>query len=246
MEIKYEKKGKDRKELVNAISDIVGEHAKYLGAPTFAYNVGSWYTVTKDGNLNVFDRASSDEVENLIEQLAERGFEAISEIELAIEEDEEGNASEDEYIQFSIGIPINDLTDKISEKACVDRTVENLKAIIASKKKLFQKSIGTENELTIVWERNKLYFDWFDKIIDKEHLDIYTTFIKALYKMAENAVRVNAKEKNMENEKFAMRTFLNRLGLSGTEHKALRKELLRNLDGNSAFRYGQQDKNGDE
>ena len=75
-------------------------------------------------------------------------------------------------------------------------------------------------------------------MIDNEHLELYTTFIKALYKFAENAKRVNISHKEIENEKFAMRTFLNRIGLSGAEHKQLRKTLLKNLIGNSAFRYG--------
>jgi len=44
--------------------------------------------------------------------------------------------------------------------------------------------------------------------------------------------------RSIYNEKFAMRTFLNRIGLAGTEFKPIRKELLRNLSGNSAFRYG--------
>ena len=56
--------------------------------------------------------------------------------------------------------------------------------------------------------------------------------------MAEKAVRVNIKDKPVDNEKFAMRTFLNRIGLSGIEYKPLRKELMRNLSGDGAFRYG--------
>ena len=50
--------------------------------------------------------------------------------------------------------------------------------------------------------------------------------------------RVNTKDKPVDNEKFAMRTFLNRIGLSGMEYKPLRKELMRNLSGDGAFRYG--------
>lgn len=53
--------------------------------------------------------------------------------------------------------------------------------------------------------------------------------------MAEKAVRVNTKDKPVDNEKFAMRTFLNRIGLSGMEYKPLRKELMRNLSGDGAF-----------
>ena len=97
--------------------------------------------------------------------------------------------------------------------------------------------------MSIEWEQDILWFDWFDNRIDIDDLEIYTPFIKALYKMAENAVRVTAKEKPVENEKFAMRTFLNRIGLSGKEYKPLRKALIKNLSGNSAFRYGRPENN---
>ena len=41
-----------------------------------------------------------------------------------------------------------------------------------------------------------------------------------------------------ENEKFAMRTYLNRLGLIGDEFKSCRDHLCKHLAGNGAWRYG--------
>lgn len=233
MEIKYNRTGKDRKAFVNAISDIIGEPAVYLAAPTFAYQIGEWYTVTKDGNLDIFDRADSEEVENLIEQLDKLGFtvEPQDEVELVILGVEEGS---DESEGFSIGMPISELSDKpFSED-----TLDKFNHIVASKRELFQKALGTTSELITEREEDTLWFDWFDRMIDNEHLEIYSTFIKALYRFAENAKRVNVSHNEIENEKFTMRTFLNRIGLSGDEHKLLRKELMKNLSGNSAFRYG--------
>ena len=57
--------------------------------------------------------------------------------------------------------------------------------------------------------------------------------------MARNAKRVNAKEKDTDDEKYAFRCFLLRLGFIGAEFKTERKILLRNLTGSSAFRSGQ-------
>ena len=37
MEIKYNLTGTERKALVKAVSNIIGEKSKYLGAPSFAY-----------------------------------------------------------------------------------------------------------------------------------------------------------------------------------------------------------------
>ena len=43
-----------------------------------------------------------------------------------------------------------------------------------------------------------------------------------------------------DNDKYAFRCFLLRLGFIGDEYKIARKVLLRYLTGNSAFRYGDQ------
>ena len=54
--------------------------------------------------------------------------------------------------------------------------------------------------------------------------------------MAKTQKRINAKEKEVDNEKYAFRCFLLRLGFIGDEFKAERKILLRNLTGSSAFK----------
>ena len=49
---------------------------------------------------------------------------------------------------------------------------------------------------------------------------------------------ITAKPKENENEKYAFRCFLLRLGFIGDEYKTDRKVLLANLDGSSAFKAG--------
>lgn len=66
----------------------------------------------------------------------------------------------------------------------------------------------------------------------------YTHFIAKLCEMAQNQKRITAKEKEIDNNKYAFRCFLLRLGFIGTEYKAERKILLRNLSGSSAFKGG--------
>lgn len=46
-------------------------------------------------------------------------------------------------------------------------------------------------------------------------------------------------EASIDNEKFAIRTWLNRIGLKGLKFKRQRKYLMENLSGNSAWRSGQ-------
>ena len=61
-------------------------------------------------------------------------------------------------------------------------------------------------------------------------------FITAICRMAKNAKRITAKEKEVPNEKYAFRCFLLRLGFIGQKYKGNRKELLKLLAGSSAFR----------
>ena len=232
MEIKYNLTGTERKALVKTVSNIIGEKFKYLGAPSFAYQIGDDCTVTSDGTLKISNDTDNDKVEHLLEKLYECGYET--------ENDENADISdtnkdfENETIGCSIGLPIA----KLSDKPCNDKIIANLKAIIAGKMTLFQKAVGTDKELKVEWNKDEIWFDWFDSVIPNEKLGLYISLFKALYQMAEKAVRVNTKDKPVDNEKFAMRTFLNRIGLSGIEYKPLRKELMRNLSGDGAFRYG--------
>ena len=70
--------GQERKNLVKAISEYLGMEAKYLGAPTFAYQVGT-YTISKDGALSWSDLDDADPVHmeescSLIQALEVAGF----------------------------------------------------------------------------------------------------------------------------------------------------------------------------
>ena len=63
-------------------------------------------------------------------------------------------------------------------------------------------------------------------------------FVTALCERAKKAKRITAKQRTVENEKYAFRCFLLRLGFIGTEYKKDRKILLKNLSGSAAFRDG--------
>ena len=66
-------KAQDRKPLVKVISEFTGADAIYMRTPTYAYQI-DYFTVTREGNLEFDDRADNEEIEGLLEFLAERGF----------------------------------------------------------------------------------------------------------------------------------------------------------------------------
>lgn len=60
----------------------------------------------------------------------------------------------------------------------------------------------------------------------------------AMSQQAKMVRTASPKQPQIENEKFAMRTWMNRLGLIGEEFATARMFLMRNLDGDAAWRYG--------
>ena len=50
--------------------------------------------------------------------------------------------------------------------------------------------------------------------------------------------KASCKKTQEENEKFAMRIYLNRIGFIGAEYKNYREHLIKHLDGSSAWRFG--------
>lgn len=118
-----------------------------------------------------------------------------------------------------------------------DKGLENLVAIVRSKESLIQKAFAT-GPLRIEATKDKITFHWF-VAEQPEDMNAYSVFIEKLCDMARTLKRVNAKEeKNCDNEKYAFRCFLLRLGLIGDQYKEARKVLLRNLSGSAAFRRG--------
>ena len=63
-------------------------------------------------------------------------------------------------------------------------------------------------------------------------------FSLAITQMAKELKSASPKEQQKENKKFAMRTWLNRLGLVGEEYATARMVFTRRLDGDGAFRNG--------
>lgn len=118
----------------------------------------------------------------------------------------------------------------------VKRVLKNLKKLIKNKETLIKKALNVP-KLRIEVTDETVSFPWFNET-DGDIVKAYTQFIEALCKMAKEVKRVVSKEKPIENEKYAFRCFLLRLGFIGPEYSQSRKLLLKNLEGSSAFKNG--------
>lgn len=223
-------KVQDRKPLVKAISEFTGADAVYLRTPTYAYQI-DYFTVTREGNLEFDDRSDSEEIENLIEFLAERGF--VAEIPEQVTDETLDTAAETahgENVGLTVEVPLE------------GAAVENLTKLLDAKGGLIRKALAVDN-LPIEVTDSTVKFPWFSEC-GADECKAYTHFVSALCDLAANAKRVTAKEKETGNDKYAFRCFLLRLGFIGAEYKTERKILLRNLTGSSAFRLGAASANG--
>ena len=78
----------------------------------------------------------------------------------------------------------------------------------------------------------------FNSTLHAGELRAYVVFALALNTQALTQKAASTKKPQIENEKFAMRTYLNRIGLIGDEFKACREHLTKRLEGSSAWRHG--------
>ncbi len=225
MRIEFNRTGAERKELVKAIEKVTEEKSKYLGAPSMAYRIGD-FMVTKNGALESEDEEA---LEQLVESLA---FEGITAAETA-EKAKEPAPVETPAEQTEEG---KELTIEMPREKFTEETIENLRKITESKRTLFKKAFETD-ELPIRVTDKTVAFPWF-RDAGPEEVKAYSHFIEGICSMAVNQKRVLAKEKEIDNEKYAFRCFLLRLGFIGAEYKEERKILLKNLTGSSAFKNG--------
>lgn len=232
MEVKYNVTGERRKEMVEVISGIVGMKAVYMRMPTCAYAISN-FKVSREGTLIYDDRSDSGLVERVLEGLAQAGFEAEYSAETAAEKEPEEVSAEPETEPQEANVG---LTVALPREGFTDTALENLQKLVDSKAALMKKALAVDS-LAVEVTDEKVSFPWFSEA-DGDSAKAYTHFITALCDMAKNQKRITAKEKETENEKYAFRCFLLRLGFIGVEYKEERKILLKNLTGSSAFKGG--------
>lgn len=285
MSINFRVTGKERKALVEALSEITFSEAAYAGAPTFAYRVGD-YTVDKNGVIFYPPTLAQEAVALVVEKLKERGFtpegeaqadlpeedapaeipaetpdvapeaaalvqpeaEAMEAAEGAktpdtAEEAEAAPADPDESTDTQKDTPAvaeaedNKLTVSIPRKTITDDALERLKLIVSNKEVLFKRAVIAD-ALPIEVTEEEIAFPWFTLTGLDGEAAAYAQFITALCQMASEQTRILDKPYDGDNDRFAMRIFMVRLGMKGAEFALARKLMMKHLTGNSGWRYG--------
>ncbi len=237
--MRIETNAANRKDVVKAVSGILGEPSKYLGVPTCAYEVGNC-TIDRSGAVETEDEKTAEMVRA---GLLEQGL--IESLQAEVEE-------------TTVSLPVEGMTAE---------GLKNLIYLIHSKQYLINRAFaeevfripaalvealggtevsGTETFLQtfqshaegcrgIGFQDGKITFT-LPTADDPDMIKAFTHLTAAMVQQAKEQKRISPKETIEENEKYYMRIWLLRLGFGGKEGKEVRDLLMKKLKGHSAFR----------
>ena len=259
MKVNYNIQKEERKAMVGIVGKVLETKPVYCGAPSFSYKVGV-FEITKDGSLCFDDAIDEATVARVRTALREEGFmsedgedeascaataaDEPSRTEAANEPIQTETAAEPAPTEEAIAEPDEDsLSISLPRSLFTETALQNLDALLLSKGRLIRHAFDIR-EVTYTLTDDRITFAWLHGTITDETAKAYAEFISKLCLMARTQKRVTAKEKIVDNEKYAFRCFLLRLGMIGSAYKESRKILLQNLTGSSAFKSGH--RKGDE
>ncbi|MFI3254562.1 MAG: amidoligase family protein [Eubacteriales bacterium] len=90
------------------------------------------------------------------------------------------------------------------------------------------------------FQKETVEFRAFNSELNPEKIKAYIQFCMSLTALAQNQKSASPIKSKPENEKYAFRCFLLRLGMIGEEFKSTRKHLLSHLEGNGAWKNPEQ------
>lgn len=253
----------DRREMVQAIAERLGNPAVYLRTPTYAYRIGS-LTVERDGSI-----ASDDEalLETLRPMLMERGW--LTESAAAADSEAEAPAAktepaeqDSEITQMELSFPVEDWTvpqlnnllrtlysnqyilrrmmrgDALYiDRLLVERLDETPAETLADFEAMLADGLATGMLRGCRVQDGRFTLETVLDEHDPTRWQVHATLLNAMLKHAKAAKRVFLKaDANPENEKYRANSLLTRLGLGGPEHKELRRCLMAHLNGYAAFK----------
>lgn len=195
-----------RKKLAQAIADHLDVDLAYLGAPSFAYQIGD-ATLDRNWALQLPADSGTDAV---LEAARLAGFNAT--------------------VAGDVGLTVSMPTSGWSTAARA-----NLQTLLVSKGELIARALDIP-ATPVEFGADTVSFPWFATMPSHQLREAVVQLIVALCQRAETITRASSKPPIPGNDKYSMRCFLLALGFIGPEYKQLRRVLLANLDGDGAWR----------
>ena len=237
--MRIETNAANRKDVVKAVSGILGQPSKYLGVPTCAYQIGNC-TIDRSGAVETEDEKTAEMVRA---GLLEQGL--IESLQAEVEE-------------TTVSLPVEGMTAEglknlifltRSKQYLINRAfaedvfrvptalVEELGSTEIPDAETFLQTFQNHAEgcKGISFQDGKITFT-LPTAGDPDMIKAFTHLTAAMVRQAKEQKRISPKETIEENEKYYMRIWLLRLGFGGKEGKEVRDLLMKKLKGHSAFR----------
>ena len=237
--MRIETNAANRKDVVKAVSGILGQPSKYLGVPTCAYQIGNC-TIDRSGAVETEDEKTAELVRaGLLEQgLIETPHTEADETTVSIPV--EGMSAEGlKNLVFLTRSKQYLINRAFAEDVFRVPTalVEELGSTEIPDAETFLQTFQNHAEgcRGIGFQDGKITFT-LPTADDPDMIKAFTHLTAAMVQQAKEQKRISPKETIEENEKYYMRIWLLRLGFGGKEGKEVRDLLMKKLKGHSAFR----------
>ena len=237
--MRIETNAANRKDVVKAVSGILGQPSKYMGVPTCSYQIGNC-TIDRSGAVETEDEKTAELVRaGLLEQgLIETPHTEADETTVSIPV--EGMSAEGlKNLVFLTRSKQYLINRAFAEDVFRVPTalVEELGSTEIPDAETFLQTFQNHAEgcRGISFQDGKITFT-LPTAGDPGMIKAFTHLTAAMVRQAKEQKRISPKETIEENEKYYMRIWLLRLGFGGAERKEVRNLLLKNLKGHSAFR----------
>ena len=237
--MRIETNAANRKDVVKAVSGILGQPSKYMGVPTCSYQIGNC-TIDRSGAVETEDEKTAELVRaGLLEQgLIETPHTEADETTVSIPV--EGMSAEGlKNLVFLTRSKQYLINRAFAEDVFRVPTalVEELGSTEIPDAETFLQTFQNHAEgcRGISFQDGKITFT-LPTAGDPGMIKAFTHLTAAMVRQAKEQKRISPKETIEENEKYYMRIWLLRLGFGGAEGKEIRDLLMKKLKGNSAFR----------
>ena len=237
--MRIETNAANRKDVVKAVSGILGQPSKYLGVPTCAYQIGNC-TIDRSGAVETEDEKTAEMVRA---GLLEQGV---------------IGSPEPEADETTVSLPMEGMTAEglknliflirskqyLTGRAFAEDVFRVPTALVAElgsteipDAETFLQTFQNHAEgcKGISFQDGKITFT-LPTAGDPDMIKAFTHLAAAMVRQAKEQKRISPKETIEENEKYYMRIWLLRLGFGGAEGKEIRDLLMKKLKGHSAFR----------
>ena len=237
--MRIETNAANRKDVVKAVSGILGQPSKYMGVPTCSYQIGNC-TIDRSGAVETEDEKTAELVRaGLLEQgLIETPHTEADETTVSIPV--EGMSAEGlKNLVFLTRSKQYLINRAFAEDVFRVPTalVEELGSTEIPDVETFLQTFQNHAEgcRGISFQDGKITFT-LPTADDPGMIKAFTHLTAAMVRQAKEQKRISPKETIEENEKYYMRIWLLRLGFGGAEGKEIRDLLMKKLKGHSAFR----------